>query len=108
MDAADDVRPRQHQEVVVALQLLGMTRETLATKVALVELEGLDHRAHRAVEHEHALLGEALDELLCFGEVGHFRAGIVASRRGPWMVRLDRHLSKGGWAVLWASGPPPP
>ena len=54
MDVGDHVGPRQHQHVVVALQVLGMILEALAAEVGLGQLVALDHGAHRAVEHEDA------------------------------------------------------
>ncbi len=52
---ADDVGPRQHQQVVVALQVARVILEALAAEVGLGQLVPLDHRAHRAVEDEDAL-----------------------------------------------------
>ena len=48
--------PRQHQQVAVVLQVLGVVLEALAAVVGLGQLEALDHRAHGAVEDEDALL----------------------------------------------------
>ena len=46
----DDVGPRQHQHVVVALEVVAVRGEALAAEVALLEPVPLNHRAHRAVE----------------------------------------------------------
>ena len=51
----DDVGTRQHEHVVVAAQVLGMRCEALAAEVFFGQLVALDHRAHRAVQHEDAL-----------------------------------------------------
>ena len=56
VDALDHVRPRQHQQIVVALQVLGMVCQARAAEVGLGQLLLLDHRAHRAVEDDDALL----------------------------------------------------
>ena len=56
MDLADDLRLRQHQQVVVALQVVRVVGEALAAIVGLVEPVALDHRAHGAVEDQDALL----------------------------------------------------
>ena len=56
VDAADDVGPRETEEVVVALEILAVIREALAAEVGLAELVALDHRAHRAVEHRNTLV----------------------------------------------------
>ncbi len=55
MDAADDVRPGQDEQVVVALQVAGLVGEALAAEVRLVQLVALDHGAHGAVEDQDAV-----------------------------------------------------
>jgi hypothetical protein len=55
VDAADDVRPRQHQHVAVALQVMRMRRKPRAAEVLLLQLVPLDHRPHRAVQDQDAL-----------------------------------------------------
>ena len=67
VDAGNDIRARQHQQVVVALQVLRVRLETFAAVVRLAELVLLDHRAHRAIEDQDAL-GEESAEF--FGAVG--------------------------------------
>ena len=57
VDLADDVGPRELEQLVVALQVLRMVLEALAAVGRLVEPVALDHRAHRAVE-DHDALGE--------------------------------------------------
>src|SRR5436190_11883496 len=52
MDAGNHVRPRQHQDVVVAFQILRMVLEALAAEIRLAQLVPLDHGAHRAIEYE--------------------------------------------------------
>ena len=54
MDPADHVRPGQHEQVVVPLQVARMAGEALAAKRRLVERVTLNHRAHGAVHHEDA------------------------------------------------------
>ena len=56
MDGADDVGTRQHEHIAVPAQVLGVILEALAAEVRLRQLVALDHRAHRTVEDEHALL----------------------------------------------------
>jgi hypothetical protein len=55
VDAADDVGPRQAQEVVVALEVFRVGRKALAAIVGLGELAPLHHGAHGAVEDQDAL-----------------------------------------------------
>ena len=57
------VRLREDEQVVVALQILVVRLEPLAAELRLAQRVALDHRAHRAVEDEHAL-GENRVELL--------------------------------------------
>ena len=67
VDLADHVGVAQGQQVVVAGQAPVVRREALAAVRRLVEPVPLDHRAHRAVEHQDPL-AEQLRELL--GRVG--------------------------------------
>ncbi|MEZ4268571.1 MAG: hypothetical protein R3F39_19575 [Myxococcota bacterium] len=55
----DDVRPGEHQQVVVAAQIARVVLEALAPVVGLGEPVALDHRAHRPVQDEDAL-GQSL------------------------------------------------
>ena len=66
MDLADHVGPREHEELVVALQVARVVAEALAAEVGLAELARLDHRAHRAVEDEDALGEDPLECALGF------------------------------------------
>ena len=52
VDAADDVGPRQHEEVVVALEVARMGGEPLAAEIGLRQAVPLHHRPHRPVEDE--------------------------------------------------------
>ena len=62
MDGADDVGTRQHQHIAVSAQVLGVILEAVAAEVRFRQLVALDHRAHRTVEDQHALLeGTAQD-----------------------------------------------
>jgi len=79
VDLAEHVGPREHQHLVVALQVLVVVLEALAAVVGLGELVALDHRAHRAVEDGDAVLqqgGQALGS--CVGDGLH--AAIFAGR----------------------------
>ncbi|MNI74989.1 hypothetical protein D3C73_1311080 [compost metagenome] len=57
MQVGDDVRPRQDQQVVVALLRVVVVAETLAAEVLFRQLAALDHHAPGAVQHQDALLG---------------------------------------------------
>ncbi len=61
VNAADHVRPRQHEHVAVALEVVRMPGELLAAEVRLLELVALDHRAHRAVQDQEALRQGAIE-----------------------------------------------
>jgi hypothetical protein len=56
VDLANDLRLRDRQQFVVALDVAPVVLEALAAIGCLVELVALDHRAHRAVEYEDAPL----------------------------------------------------
>jgi hypothetical protein len=56
VDAADDVRPGEHQQVVVALEIMRVIGEARAAVIGFLQPVALDHRAHGAVEDEQALL----------------------------------------------------
>ena len=56
MDVADRVGLGQDQQVVVPLEVVRMRRETRAAEIRLGKPQCLYFRAHRAVEHEDALL----------------------------------------------------
>ncbi len=55
VDATDDLRSGQHQQVVVAFEVVRMILEPLAAIIRLLQVVTLDHRAHRTVEDEQAL-----------------------------------------------------
>ena len=55
MNVADRARPRQIQEIVVAAHFAVPGIEARAAIAVFIQLERLDHRAHRAIEHENAL-----------------------------------------------------
>ena len=80
MDGADGVRLRQHQQVVVAAHVLVPVLEPLAAIVGLRQFELLDHRPHRAVEHEDAFLGSR----------GERCAGVVVGRKRLHRMILSR------------------
>ena len=58
MDGADHVRTRQDQEIAVALQILGVILEALATEVGVGQPVSLNHRAHRAIEQQYPAIEE--------------------------------------------------
>ena len=55
MDRFDDIRARQREQVVVALELAGPVGKALATEVRFLEAIILQHRAHAAIEDHDAL-----------------------------------------------------
>ena len=56
VNPTDHVRPRENQQVVVALQAARVVDEAVAAKISLSEARALDHRAHRTVEKNNPLL----------------------------------------------------
>jgi hypothetical protein len=55
VDPLDDLRLRQVEQVVVALQIARPVLEPLAAVAGLVRSVPLDRRAHRAVDHHDPL-----------------------------------------------------
>ena len=55
MDIADDLRPGQREQVVVAGELAVVVGIERAAKVGLAQLVALDHGAHGAVQQQDAL-----------------------------------------------------
>src|SRR5262249_3061246 len=56
----DELRPREHEEVVVPLDVAAVVAKALAAKRLFVELLALDHGAHRTVEQHDALFESLL------------------------------------------------
>src|SRR5581483_1483073 len=73
MDLADDLRLRQHQQVVVPLEIARPVAKALDAILRLLELVALDHGAHRPVQDQDPLGEQALQR----GAVGH--GGIISS-----------------------------
>ena len=74
VDVLDGLRLGQHQQVVVAAQVARPVGEALATELLLGEAVPLDHRAHRAVEHEDLLprgFGQRVADVVASGGIGH-------------------------------------
>ena len=58
MDTVDDFRAGERQQIIVALEIARMIGKTLAAIIGLLQFALLDHRSHRTVKHEQALLQE--------------------------------------------------
>ena len=95
VDRADDVGPRQDQDIVVAAQIARMIREPLAAEVGFGQLVALDHRAHRAVEDEDAAVESE-------------RRSRFAVRGSPFVVRCSRFVIRvvSQWSVIRGSASP--
>ena len=89
MDCTDDVRAREDEDVAVAAQVLGVVLEALAAEIRFCQLVALDHRAHRAVEDEHALL-----ERQTQGQLGE-RGRPLDDAAGDSGWKLSEHISSG-------------
>ena len=66
MNAADDVGPRESQDVVVALEVASVTAKAIAAVAPLIQPVLLHHRAHRAIEQHDALIEQPLQALDAF------------------------------------------
>ena len=56
MDIGNDVRSRQREHIIIALQLSGDVIKTVSPKVCLPETILLDLRSHRSIEDENPFL----------------------------------------------------
>ena len=61
VDPADQIGTREHQQVDVALEIAGVTLEAFAPKLLFGQLLALNHRAHRAIEHENPLRQQSFE-----------------------------------------------
>ena len=55
MNPANDVWPREREQIVVALQIPRMIGKPFASKIVLLQLMPLHHRTHRAIQKQDAL-----------------------------------------------------
>ncbi len=56
MNISYDGRPGNRQQIVIALEIMRPVGKPLAAIVIFAQLESLDHRAHRAIEQQDALV----------------------------------------------------
>ena len=100
VDRAHDVGLRQHEEVVVALEVVVVAGKARAAVVGLVEPVALDHRAHRAVQDQDALCRARRRVRRC-GRVAWRAVGVANERRilasAP---RVPPRRSDGGYIAL--------
>jgi hypothetical protein len=61
VDLQDHLRPGQHQQVVVALQILVPAGEARTAVIGLLQLVALDHRAHGPVDDEDAFAQQRVE-----------------------------------------------
>src|SRR5262245_66244320 len=101
MDRADDGRTGEHEQIVVALEVLRMAGEARAAEALLVQALPLDHRPHGAVENQDALGEQPIE---CFKRCHQYLPArgapppraLRAARDALWACR-------GGCAVRGAS-----
>ncbi len=87
VDLFDEVGAREAEQIVVALQVVGMGAQAFAAKVRLLQAEGLDHRAHRAIQD-----GDALGEERAEGGEGR---RFLGGRVHVWVGRHKPVEEKG-------------
>jgi hypothetical protein len=56
MDVANDLRTAEREQIVVAFEIAMPVPKPFATEFILAQGMALDHRAHRAIEQQYALL----------------------------------------------------
>ncbi len=100
MDIGDDLRLRQHQKVIVTLQIAAMGAEALTAEGILIQPVLLNHGAHGAIEHDDSLFQQtfqALDTLATLGLIrgrdpkrnrSGSRHGSIFQRNGTRCVRM--------------------
>ena len=88
VNAADHVRARQHQQVVVAFYVAGPVGKALAAIVGFLQLVALDHGAHAAVENQDAF-GKQGGQ--AGGSIGH---GGAADGNGDWVGESTMHAAR--------------
>ncbi len=93
MDVRDLCRVREAEDVGEVLEVFVMAGEPLAADAALVEPEGLNLRAHRAIEHQDPLREQRIEQV-GFVDDGLRAHGICrrkspGSRRKPWRMPCD-------------------
>ena len=97
VDAADDVRLGQDEQVVVAFDIARPILETLPAVGRFIQLVPLDHRAHRAVQIDNALGEESLQRLhgVRFTHRNGYAWGagmVLSARRASSQRTSDRRL----------------
>ena len=70
VDALDHVGTREAEQIVVALEVVRMAGKARPAEVGLGKIAGLDHRPHRAVEHDDARGEHPPESIRAGGGVG--------------------------------------
>ncbi len=70
VQVGDDVRARDAQDIVIALELTAMVREARTPEIGLVEPAPLDHNAPGAIQDQNAFFRSLLQSRYAFG-TGH-------------------------------------
>ncbi len=78
VNALDDFRLRQQQQIIVALEILCMAGKTRATIICLRQPVTLDHRPHRTIENQNALTEKTTKFL---GTIGLHGGSLVKNKR---------------------------
>ena len=96
MDAVDDLRAGQAEEVVVSDQLALVVRIPLAPEILFVELVGLDRGSHGAVQDQHPFGRSRLQRAKARGAPGGAHAA-------PPAVPARRSLTPSAWQIARVS-----
>ncbi len=96
MDLGHHLRPGQHEDVVVAAQIVAVPGQALAAEIGLAQLVALDHGAHGAVDDEDAP-GELFVQVgnACFTVHGDSWLGFLAKAvtTEKWGDRFSREVT---------------
>ena len=104
VDFLDDVGPGEGEQFIVALHVVGMVAEALATVVVLAQLVLLDHGAHGTVQDQDAFLEQFAQPGLDRAHGGRVPAGRGRGGRGVFLAHgLERTL-RSQPSILGANG----
>ena len=80
VDVENRLRLRDAEDIDEVLDVLGGVRESGPAVFGLAEVQPVDHRPHRAVEHEDPLAEQLVDRRLCLPRIVNRHAGFSVGK----------------------------